>query len=68
LVIGRKNTVHGAYNISLQNERDRIAEEMKKLGIVVSQLESDAIIVERSKNILMSPVEAKELIRRLRGV
>ena len=66
---GRKETIWGARHINEEQEINRlISEYNKQLGVKINKLEASAIQAERSKNVQFNLDEAKEIIRKLRGV
>jgi hypothetical protein len=66
---GRKNTIYGAYDISLKEEIQRIIENLKKLGIKKPTiLEVTALIAQKNKRAKMSEKEVRLFFEQERGL
>jgi hypothetical protein len=67
--MSRKNTRHGAYDVSLANEIERIINNLKEVGIKrVTILEATALIAEKNKRAKMTNREVKTFFEELRGL
>lgn len=67
--MSRKNTFWGAFHSNLEEEIERVIEELNRIGIEhPTKVEASALIAERSKRLVMSDSQAKDFIKKIRGV
>ena len=67
--MANRNTIHGAYDISLKDEIERMLNSVKELGIENPRiLEITALIAEKNKRAKMTKLEVFKFFERIRGV
>jgi hypothetical protein len=67
--MSRKNTVWCARDIAEQREIERIIEYYSNaLNIAINKLEASAIMAEKSRCAIWGEREAREVIKKLRGL
>jgi hypothetical protein len=67
--MGRKETIWGAYDISLEEEMKDYVKKMKEIGIErPTKIEASILISKKARSYKLTPAEIKEIIRRKRGL
>jgi len=67
--MARSNTRYGAYDISLEEEINRVLSTIIKLGIKnPTKIEVTALIAEATKKSKITTIEIKDFFRRIRGL
>lgn len=67
--MSRANTRWGHYDQTLEEEIKRMIEELKRIGVHdPTKIEASALIAERSTRFMMTDFQAKEYIKRMRGI
>lgn len=67
--MARKDTVWGAYDISLEQQLRELCKSMESAGIEKpTKKEASFIIAEKNKRFKITDVEVKSLVRKKRGI